>query len=55
MVEGGGKMSAPQPAKPQCEEIKKKYDSCFKEWYTEKFLQGDLKAGCLDEWEVSCF
>jgi len=35
----------------KCEDIKKKYDKCFKEWYTDKFLQGDRTPGCLDEWE----
>jgi hypothetical protein len=36
-----------------CEEIKKSYDACFKEWYTDKFLKGDRRPGCLDEWDVS--
>lgn len=48
-------MSTSHEAKTPCEEIKKRYDTCFKQWYTEKFLQGDMKAGCLDEWEVSRF
>lgn len=39
------------PPKQNCEEIKKKYDLCFKEWYMDKFLQGDRRPGCLEEWE----
>ena len=29
------------------------YEACFKEWYTDKFLRGDRRPGCLDEWEAS--
>ena len=25
---------------PECNELKKKYDSCFNLWFTEKFLKG---------------
>jgi len=26
---------------PECNDLKKKYDSCFNLWFTEKFLKGD--------------
>lgn len=26
---------------PECDELKKTYDSCFNVWFTEKFLKGD--------------
>ncbi|KAK9378190.1 uncharacterized protein V2V93DRAFT_376455 [Kockiozyma suomiensis] len=25
---------------PECNEVKTKYDNCFNEWYSEKFLKG---------------
>ncbi|EQC52971.1 distribution and morphology protein Mdm35 [Schizosaccharomyces japonicus yFS275] len=26
---------------PECTNLKKRYDACFNEWYTGKFLKGD--------------
>ncbi|CCF59944.1 hypothetical protein KAFR_0I01630 [Kazachstania africana CBS 2517] len=37
---------------PECTELKKKYDSCFNEWYTEKFLKGkSIENECSKEWD----
>ena len=30
----------------------KKYEECFRLWYTDKFLRGERGNACLDEWEV---
>ena len=32
--------------------MQRMYETCFKEWYTDKFLRGDRRPGCMDEWEV---
>lgn len=31
------------------------YETCFREWYTEKFLKGDSRPACAEEWEVRPF
>jgi len=36
---------------PECTELKKTYDSCFNEWYSEKFLKGkSVENECTKEW-----
>ena len=30
----------------------KKYEECFRQWYTDKFLRGQRSNACADEWEV---
>ena len=30
----------------------KTYESCFREWYTDKFLKGDSSPACAEHWEV---
>eukprot|EP01135_Chromosphaera_perkinsii_P002567 Nk52_evm83s224 gene=Nk52_evmTU83s224 len=29
-----------------CTELKKKYDKCFNQWYSEKFLKGETASHC---------
>ena len=31
---------------PECNEIKKEYDTCFNKWYSEKFLKGYKGDDC---------
>lgn len=36
---------------PECTELKKKYDDCFNEWYSEKFLKGkSIENECSEQW-----
>ncbi|GMM53548.1 Mdm35 protein [Maudiozyma humilis] len=36
---------------PECTPLKKTYDSCFNEWYSEKFLKGkSVDNECAKEW-----
>lgn len=36
---------------PECTDLKKKYDNCFNEWYSEKFLKGkSIENECTKEW-----
>ncbi|SMN17773.1 similar to Saccharomyces cerevisiae YKL053C-A MDM35 Mitochondrial intermembrane space protein [Maudiozyma saulgeensis] len=36
---------------PECTELKKTYDNCFNEWYSEKFLKGkSVENECSKEW-----
>ncbi|ODV97489.1 hypothetical protein PACTADRAFT_47403 [Pachysolen tannophilus NRRL Y-2460] len=36
---------------PECTEAKQKYDDCFNNWYTEKFLKGkSMQNECEDLW-----
>ncbi|XP_046849675.1 uncharacterized protein C119.18-like [Xenia sp. Carnegie-2017] len=28
----------------ECNDLKKKYDTCFNSWYTESFLRGDTQS-----------
>ncbi|ODV92898.1 hypothetical protein CANCADRAFT_49263 [Tortispora caseinolytica NRRL Y-17796] len=42
----------------ECTELKKKYDGCFNNWYSEKFLKGlSMENECADEWSEyeACF
>lgn len=42
---------------PECTELKKTYDNCFNEWYSEKFLKGkSMENECAKEWYayISC-
>lgn len=37
---------------PECTELKHKYDHCFNQWYSEKFLKGKgIHNECEDFWE----
>ncbi|KAK9466190.1 hypothetical protein V1512DRAFT_264069 [Lipomyces arxii] len=37
---------------PECNEAKTKYDECFNDWYSEKFLKGKgLQNECEDLWD----
>ncbi|KAK9327861.1 hypothetical protein V1520DRAFT_347644 [Lipomyces starkeyi] len=37
---------------PECNKAKAKYDECFNEWYSEKFLKGKgVYNECEDLWE----
>ena len=37
---------------PECTELKTKYDACFSEWYSEKFLKGKSNQNeCQDVWD----
>ncbi|KAK9447073.1 uncharacterized protein V1518DRAFT_368102, partial [Limtongia smithiae] len=37
---------------PECNKAKTKYDECFNEWYSEKFLKGKgLHNECEDLWD----
>uniref|UniRef100_A0A5S6QV39 TP53 regulated inhibitor of apoptosis 1 n=1 Tax=Trichuris muris TaxID=70415 RepID=A0A5S6QV39_TRIMR len=31
---------------PKCNELKHLYDTCFNEWFSEKFLKGDSEDVC---------
>jgi hypothetical protein len=31
---------------PECNELKKKYDTCFNNWYSEKYLKGYITEPC---------
>lgn len=31
-----------------CSRLKQKYESCFYNWYTEKFLKGNIQEECQD-------
>ncbi|CCK68380.1 Mdm35p KNAG_0A07270 [Huiozyma naganishii CBS 8797] len=36
---------------PECTPLKKRYDSCFNEWYSEQFLKGrSVENPCSKEW-----
>ncbi|GME77237.1 unnamed protein product [Ambrosiozyma monospora] len=36
---------------PECTPLKQKYDGCFNEWYSEKFLKGKSTTNeCEDLW-----
>lgn len=35
-----------------CAKEKEVYQQCFLKWYSEKFLQGDLKEGCKEEFSA---
>lgn len=37
---------------PECNELKKNYDNCFNEWYSNKFLRGDTSPGCEKEFKL---
>lgn len=38
---------------PECTDLKTKYDDCFNEWYTEKFLKGkSLQNECTELWDT---
>lgn len=42
---------------PECTEGKNKYDECFNEWYTEKFLKGkSIQNECTELWDdyITC-
>jgi hypothetical protein len=32
----------------ECTELKKEYESCFNQWYSEKFLKGSVEMDCED-------
>ena len=34
---------------PECNDLKKEYDSCFNVWYSESFLKGDYKSDPCSE------
>lgn len=37
---------------PECTELKQNYDSCFNQWYTEKFLAGKkISNECSEKWK----
>jgi TRIAP1/MDM35 family protein len=33
---------------PECDNLKKKYDLCFNNWYTEKYLKGYITEPCQE-------
>ncbi|KAK9474560.1 MDM35-like protein [Dipodascopsis tothii] len=36
---------------PECTDVKKAYDNCFNEWYSEKFLRGkSITNECEETW-----
>lgn len=36
---------------PECTDLKKEYDDCFNEWYSEKFLKGKSRTNeCAKQW-----
>lgn len=35
----------------ECTALKNKYDECFNQWYSEKFLKGDYSASCQEVFE----
>lgn len=38
---------------PECTESKNKYDECFNNWYSEKFLKGkSLENECTELWDT---
>ena len=39
-----------QTGKKDCVQLKKMYEECFRQWYTDKFLRGEKGDGCVDEW-----
>lgn len=32
----------------ECTELKKKYESCFNSWYTDKYLKGNVRDDCKE-------
>ncbi|KAJ1971649.1 Mitochondrial distribution and morphology protein 35 [Dimargaris xerosporica] len=32
----------------ECTELKHQYESCFNQWYTERYLKGDYTPQCQD-------
>lgn len=40
-----------EEANKQCAKIKQVYENCFRQWYTEEFMKGNIKPGCQDEFD----
>jgi TRIAP1/MDM35 family protein len=36
----------------ECNNLKQKYDACFNEWYTEKYLKGHITEPCVELFKV---
>ena len=36
----------------KCQEAKEKYDACFNNWFSEKYLKGDTKDECAELFKV---
>jgi len=37
---------------PECNELKKTYDACFNQWFSENFLKGDTNDACAPIFKV---
>lgn len=49
LIDMGNIMSA--SFAPECTDLKKSYDDCFNEWYSEKFLKGkSVENQCSKQW-----
>jgi len=38
-------------AHKKCANIKEVYEACYRKWYSEKFLSGNIEGGCQDEFD----
>lgn len=36
---------------PECDELKARYDSCFNDWYLNKYMKGETTKACEDEFK----
>jgi len=37
---------------PECNELKKTYEACFNQWFSEKFLKGETEDSCAPIFKV---
>jgi len=37
---------------PECNELKKTYEACFNQWFSEKFLKGEKEDTCAPIFKV---
>jgi len=40
-----------EAANAKCAKIKQVYENCFRDWYAEQFMKGDVRPACQDEFE----
>ncbi|GBG26536.1 TP53-regulated inhibitor of apoptosis 1 [Hondaea fermentalgiana] len=40
-----------EKANKKCAKIKQVYENCFRQWYTEEFMKGNVMPGCQDEFD----
>lgn len=37
---------------PKCQQFKEKYDACFNNWFSEKFLKGKFENDCEEDFKI---